>query len=103
MRYIIATSLRHAKQMEADPRVVSVTMLIETFTRRQRVFAWLFWRVPVLRLVLRPLLRRFFFNPFATLVFAFDDSYKSPVAEESAPAPEIPTGDAADAAVPDGA
>lgn len=84
MRYIIATSLRHAKQLEADPRVVNVTMLVETFTRRQRVSAWALWKVPVLRLVLRPLLRRFFFNPYATLVFAFEDSY-SPAGPVSSP------------------
>lgn len=98
MRYVMVTSILHAKQLEADPRVANVCMLVETFTRRQKIGAFLFWRVPVLRWFLRPILTRLFVNPYATLVFALNDGAARPSVKPEAPAeaPEVPNGDASD-------
>jgi hypothetical protein len=70
MRFVIVHSLHQAKQLEADPRVADVCMLYETFTLWQKVGAFLCWRLPLIRYVTRLILRRWFFNPYSTLVFA---------------------------------
>jgi hypothetical protein len=70
VRYIIAHTLVQAKSLEADPRVVDACLLYDTFTVRQKVFAFICWRLPLLRIVTRVVFRRRFFNPYATIVFA---------------------------------
>lgn len=101
MRYVIAKTIEQAKLLEADPRVRDVCALVDTFTPGQRRFAWVLWRTPVLRWLLRPFIYRRFMNPYATIVFALAErTDPKPVAPP--PAPEVPNGDAADIAVASG-
>lgn len=91
MRYVIAKTIFHAQLLAEDPRVCSACMLFETFTPIQRTVAWLLWRTPVVRWLLRPVLRIWFCNPYSTMVFALRDDRKT----TPAPAQEVPTNEPA--------